>query len=196
MMNRKDIRIRAVTPDDARQLLDIYRPYVEKTAITFEYDVPTLEEFQNRIHKTLQHYPYIAAEKDGELLGYAYTGPFVGRAAYDWAVETSIYLREDCRKMGIGKMLYEKIEEISRAQNILSLNACIGLPEIPDEHLDDNSVRFHAHIGFDMVGEFHKCGYKFGTWYNMVWMEKMIAEHPAVPAPVIAFPDLDIKYLF
>lgn len=108
MMNRKDIRIRAVTPDDARQLLDIYRPYVEKTAITFEYDVPTLEEFQNRIHKTLQHYPYIAAEKDGELLGYAYTGPFVGRAAYDWAVETSIYLREDCRKWASGKCSMKK----------------------------------------------------------------------------------------
>ena len=191
MINRKDICIRAVTPDDAQQLLDIYTPYVEKTAITFEYDVPTLEEFQNRIRKTLQRYPYIAAEKDGELLGYAYTGPFVGRAAYDWAVETSIYLREDCRKMGIGKMLYEKIEEISRAQNILSLNACIGLPEIPDEHLDDNSVRFHAHIGFDMVGEFHKCGYKFGTWYNMVWMEKQIGEHLTDQPEIRKFRDIE-----
>ena len=146
--------------------------------------------------KRLPQYPYIVAQRGGELLGYAYLSPFVGRAAYLWAAETTIYLRRDCRKMGIGKMLYEKIEEISRAQNILSLNACIGLPEIPDEHLDDNSVRFHAHIGFDMVGEVHKCGYNFGTLYNMVWMEKMIAEHPAVPAPIIAFPDLDIKYLF
>lgn len=195
-MNREGVRIRAVTPDDARQLLDIYTPYVEKTAISFEYDVPTLEEFQRRIRKTLQKYPYITAEKDGELLGYAYTGPFVGRAAYDWAVETSIYLREGCRRMGIGKMLYAKIEEISRLQNILSLNACIGYPEIEDEHLNKNSVQFHAHIGFEMVGEFHKCGYKFGTWYNMVWMEKMIADHPAEPAPVIAFSRLDQTSLF
>lgn len=195
-MNREGVHIRAVTPDDARQLLDIYTPYVEKTAISFEYDVPTLEEFQRRIRKTLQKYPYITAEKDGELLGYAYTGPFVGRAAYDWAVETSIYLREGCRRMGIGKMLYAKIEEISRLQNILSLNACIGYPEIEDEHLNKNSVQFHAHIGFEMVGEFHKCGYKFGTWYNMVWMEKMIADHPAEPAPVIAFSRLDQTSLF
>ncbi len=195
-MTRNDIRIRPVTPEDARQLLDIYTPYVEKTAISFEYDVPTLEDFQNRIRRTLQRYPYITAEKDGKLLGYAYTGSFVGRAAYDWAVETSIYLREDCRKMGIGKMLYEKIEEISRAQNILSLNACIGCPEVTDEHLDKNSMQFHAHLGFEMVGEFHKCGYKFGTWYNMVWMEKMIGKHTANPAPVIAFPDLDTASLF
>lgn len=196
IMNREDVRIRAVTLEDARQLLDIYTPYVEKTAISFEYDVPTLEEFQRRIHRTLQKYPYIAAEKDGELLGYAYTGPFVGRAAYDWAAETSIYLRGDCRRMGLGKMLYAKLEEISRAQNILSLNACIGYPETEDEHLDKNSAQFHAHIGFEMVGEFHKCGYKFGTWYNMVWMEKLIADHPANPAPVIAFSELDKTSLF
>ncbi|EET60728.1 acetyltransferase, GNAT family [Marvinbryantia formatexigens DSM 14469] len=198
IMKTEDIRIRPVTPADARQLLDIYAPYVEKTAISFEYDVPSPEAFEKRIRKTLQRYPYIAAERNGELLGYAYTSPFVGRAAYDWAVETSIYLREDCRKMGIGKMLYAKIEEISRAQNILSLNACIGCPEndAADAHLDRNSMQFHAHLGFRLVGEFYKCGYKFGTWYNMVWMEKIIGEHPAVPAPVIAFPDLDIKSLF
>lgn len=191
-MNCPNIRIRTATLDDAQQLLDIYTPYVINTAITFEYDVPSLEEFQNRIRNTLQKYPYIVAESSGEILGYAYTGPFVGRAAYSWGAETSIYIREDSRKMGIGKKLYDMIEKISRAQNIFNLNACIGYPEEEDAHLTRNSVEFHAHLGFRMVGTFHKCGYKFGTWYHMVWMEKMLGEHPAVPAPVIPFPELQL----
>lgn len=191
-MNCPTIRIRTATLDDAQQLLDIYTPYVINTAITFEYDVPSLEEFQNRIRNTLQKYPYIVAESSGEILGYAYTGPFVGRAAYSWGAETSIYIRDDSRKMGIGKKLYDMIEKISRAQNIFNLNACIGYPEEEDAHLTRNSVEFHAHLGFRMVGTFHKCGYKFGTWYHMVWMEKMLGEHPAVPAPVIPFPELQL----
>ena len=86
--------IRAAAPADASALLAIYAPYVKKTAITFEYDVPTEEEFRGRISRTLQRYPYLAAEQNGEILGYAYTGPFGERAAYNWAAETSIYLRE------------------------------------------------------------------------------------------------------
>ena len=89
-MRDENIRIRAAAPEDAVQLLAIYTPYVERTAITFEYDVPTLEEFQRRIARTLQRYPYLTAERGGELLGYAYLSPFVGRAAYQWAAETSI----------------------------------------------------------------------------------------------------------
>lgn len=76
------------------------------------------------------------------------------------------------------------------AQHILNLNACIGYPETEDEYLTKDSVRFHTHMGYSMVGEFHKCGYKFGRWYNMVWMEKLIGEHADQPEPVIAFPRL------
>lgn len=182
--------IRVARPQDAPELLSIYAPYVEKTAISFEYTVPTEEEFQARIETTLQKYPYLVAEKDGALLGYAYTHPFVGRAAYDWSAETTIYLRTDCRKMGLGKRLYGALEEISKAQNICSLNACIGWTETEDAHLTKNSVRFHEHLGYTLVGTFHKCGYKFDTWYDMVWMEKMLGTHPAHPAPVIPFPEL------
>lgn len=182
--------IRAATRSDAAALLEIYGPYVKNTAVTFEYDVPSLEEFTGRIQKTLQKYPYLVAEKDGEILGYAYTGPFVARAAYDWAVEVSIYLKENQRKMGLGKKLYAAIEEISKSQNVLNLNACIGYPEVEDEYLTRNSAQFHEHLGYRMVGEFHHCGYKFGRWYNMVWMEKIIGVHSAVPSPLIRFPDL------
>lgn len=194
-MTNGEVVIRVAAIKDASEILAIYAPYVEKTAITFEYEVPTLEEFQGRMQKTLQKYPYIVAEKDGEILGYAYTGAFVGRAAYDWSAEVSIYVKENRRKMGIGRKLYESLENISKAQNILNLNACIGYPETEDTHLTKNSVQFHGHLWYQLVGEFHQCGYKFGTWYNMVWMEKMIGTHDATPAPVIWFPDLDTETL-
>lgn len=190
-MSGNGVRIRVAAREDAKELLEIYAPYVEKTAISFEWDVPGLEEFQARIEKTLRKYPYLVAEKDGELLGYAYTGPFVGRAAYGWSAEVSIYLKEGRQKMGIGKKIYQAIEAVSRAQNIKSLNACIGSPETEDEYLTKNSIEFHAHMGYRMVGEFYKCGYKFGRWYNMAWMEKIIGEHGKEPAPVVPFPDLD-----
>lgn len=186
-----NITLRIARPDDAAALLAIYAPYVEHTAITYEYTVPTIEEFSARIEHTLQKYPYIVAERGGELIGYAYTGAFHPRAAYDWYTETSIYLRRDCRWLGLGRRLYDVIERISRAQNILNLNACIAYPKIEDEYLTKNSVQFHEHLGFKYVGEFHDCAYKFGRWYNMVWMEKSIGEHDTAPAPVVPFGELD-----
>lgn len=186
----RKIQIRIASVQDAEKILEIYTPYVEKTAITFEYEVPSVEEFQRRIRNTLAKYPYLLACQGGEVLGYAYTGAFVGRAAYSWAAEVSIYLKEDKRGMGIGRKLYTALEAISSAQRILNLNACIGYPETEDAYLTKNSVRFHTHMGYAMVGEFHKCGYKFGNWYNMVWMEKEIGIHADHPAPVIAFPNL------
>ena len=189
-MKQFDFSIRAATPDDAGELLAIYTPYVTNTAISFECEAPGLSEFQKRIENTLKRYPYLLAERDGEILGYAYTGPFVGRAAYAWAAETTIYLKEGKKKMGIGRALYEALEKVSRAQNILNLNACIGYPEAEDEYLTGNSVQFHGHMGYRMVGEFHKCGYKFGRWYNMVWMEKLLGEHGENPKEVIPFPAL------
>ena len=185
-----NVKIRVARIEDAQALLEIYKAYVEKTAITFEYEVPSLEEFKRRMEKTLKKYPYLVAEDNDKILGYAYAGTFVGRAAYDWSVETTIYLKEDKKKLGIGRKLYEVLEKILRAQNILNMNACIGYPEEEDEYLNKNSVEFHSHIGFKMVGEFHKCGYKFGRWYNMVWMEKIIGEHKENQPAVIDFPCL------
>lgn len=191
--DHSSISIRVAAIDDAKDLLEIYAPYITETAVSFEYDVPVLEEFQARIADILQKYPYILAEKDGEILGYAYTRAFVGRAAYDRSVETTIYLKMGKTGMGIGRMLYEALERISKAQNILNLNACIAYPEVEDEHLTMNSVRFHEHLGYRMVGTFHNSGYKFNTWYHMVWMEKIIGEHSASPLPVIPFPELDTE---
>lgn len=184
------LNIRNASPADAGKILEIYAPYVLNTAITFEYEIPSLSEFEDRISNTLKKYPYLVAERDGEIAGYSYAGAFKGRAAYDWAVETSIYLRSDLRRSGIGSKLYSALERELKKQNILSLYACIAYPHTEDEYLTKASVKFHEHLGFKTVGEFTECGFKFGRWYNMVWMEKHIGEHTSNPDDVIWFSDL------
>ena len=169
--------IRRVSFIDAEKLLDIYRPYVLGTAITFEYDVPSLEEFQERIRKITEKYPYLAAEVCGEIVGYAYASTFKDRAAYNWCVETSIYLKQDFHGKGIGRKLYEALEEELRIQGILNANACITYADSEDEYHTNGSMHFHEKMGYQLVGRFHKCGYKFGKWYDMIWMEKMLGEH-------------------
>lgn len=177
MKTNTSITIRMANPADAQALLNIYAPYVINTAITFEYDVPSVEEFASRIAHSLEKYPYLIAEEGGNILVYAYASPFHDRPAYDWAVETSIYVDQNIKHRGIGRKLHDALESTLREQGILNMNACIAYPPEEDEHLDKNSVEFHAHMGYRLVGEFYKCGYKFNRWYNMVWMEKLIGEH-------------------
>ena len=186
-------RFRIATPDDVPALLAIYAPYVEQTAISFEYDVPSLEEFRRRIADFSRTYPYLIAEDtSGHALGYAYTHTFIPRAAYDRCAETTIYLSLESRHQGLGKRLYHALEDISRAQGIYNLYACIGEPQgEDDEYLTDNSIRFHEHLGFRRIGVFRRCGYKFGRWYDMSWAEKLLGEPPEAPEPFLPFPQLD-----
>lgn len=186
-----EARIRTASEADAEQLLEIYRPYVENTAITFEYEVPSVEEFAGRIKNTLKRYPYLVAETDEGVAGYAYVSAFKERAAYEWSVETSIYVSTDKKQLGIGRQLYEALEKILKKQGILNVNACIAYPKEEDEHLTMDSVYFHEKFGYQMVGRFHDSGYKFNRWYDMVWMEKMIGEHLEDQPGIIPFPDLD-----
>jgi len=186
----KSSRIRVATKQDAEELLKIYAPYVENTAITFEHTVPTVQEFAQRIHHVLEKYPYLIAEREGKIVGYTYAGTFKERAAYDWAVETTVYVREDQKKTGIGRELYEALEKLLALQNIQNLNACIAYLEVEDQYLTHNSVQFHEHLGYRLVGEFYKCGYKSGRWYNMVWMEKHIGEHEEIPQAVKRFDEV------
>ncbi len=182
--------IRIATKQDAQALLDIYSYYVDQTAITFEYDAPSLEEFTNRILNTLKKYPYLVAEEEGKILGYAYAGAFNPRAAYDWAAEVTIYLDKSAQGKGLGKALYNALENALKLQNIINLNACIAYPEVEDQYLSQNSVQYHQHLGYSLVGQFHKCGYKFNTWYDMVWMEKHLSQHPENPQPTRTFPNI------
>ena len=263
-----ELTFRVARPEDAEALLAIYAPYVEETAITFEYEVPSVEAFRARIAHTLATYPYIVAVEEQEanagtahvdgasascidraeanagtahvdgtpvssatasgagevteahrtserIIGYAYVGRLHERAAYDWSVETSIYVDRGAQKQGLGRQLYERLEAILRAMNIISVNACIAYPGTmnanvadrtrkdlregtadsgidigEDPYLDTNSPDFHAHLGYQLVGHFHACAYKFDRWYDMIWMEKWIAPHPAKPEAMIPFPEL------
>jgi len=189
-MQEPTIHIRVADLDDTAAMLSIYAPYVQKTAITFDYEVPTLEEFTEKITRLLKKYPVLVAETAAGIVGYAYADTFKNKPAYDWAVETTIYVAEDCKKMGIGRLLYDELERLLKAQNIVNLNACIAYPEEEDEYLTKDSVRFHEKLGYRMVGEFRQCGYKFNRWYHMVWMEKHIGEHTICQPEVIFFENL------
>lgn len=180
-MTDNDILIRPAVPEDAGRLLEIYSYYVEKTAISFEWDVPSLEEFTGRMTRIRQRHPYLAAEKDGKIIGYAYASDLISRAAYDWCCELTIYLDHSSTKQGAGGKLCRALESELKDMGYLNLYACIAVPEMPDEYLTDNSIRFHEHMGFRKIGTFTHSGYKFGRWYHMVWAEKIIGEHTADP---------------
>ena len=171
------LEIRRAELKDAEALLSIYAPYVEQTAITFEYDIPTIEEFRERIVHITKKYPWLVGIVDDRVVGYAYAGAFKERAAYQWAVETSIYVDKKERGKGIGRLLHDSLERALQEQGILNLNACISYLEQEDEYLTLDSVYFHQRLGYTQVAHFHKCGKKFGRWYDMIWMEKLIGPH-------------------
>ena len=145
--NKPNILIRNASPDDAEQLLSVYRPYVTDTAVTFEYDVPDLEAFRGRIRKVLDKgYPYLVLEQNGSA-----------------------------RHKGLGRPLYERLENALRESGIRDLIAVITVPsEEADPYLSSDSPRFHRSCGFSEAGCLHNCGYKFGKWYHILFMEKFI----------------------
>lgn len=169
--------IMPVYVSDAKELLSIYAPYVTDTAISFEYEVPSVDEFKKRIEDISSKLPYIKAVEDRQILGYAYANTFKGRKAYDWSVEVTIYIRKDSHRKGIGTKLYNVLEKSLKSIGILNMNACIAMPKENDAHLSKDSFIFHTKMGFKPVGTFHNSGYKFDKWYDMIWMEKMIGEH-------------------
>lgn len=174
------MEIRVANERDASQLLNIYAPYVKHTAVTFEYDVPTVQEFEHRISSVLRKYPYLVAVLDGTVIGYAYASPFHERAAYAWSAELSVYVDQAYHRKGVGSMLYQKMEELLKQQHVTNLYACIAFP-------NPKSIAFHEGKGYRLIGHFTRCGYKLGRWWDMVWMEKMIGEHAGQPSPWIPF---------
>ncbi len=185
------ITVRNVQTADAPRLLEIYARYVTDTAVTFETAVPSLEEFAGRIRRVTEKYPWLVVERDGAVEGYACAGPFKDRAAYDWAAETTVYLDHRATGGGLGRLVYEALEKALKAMGILNLYACIAYPEEEDAYLTKNSADFHAHLGYRLAGTFRQCGFKFGRWYDMVWMEKILGPHPADQKPVIPWKDCD-----
>ena len=169
--------IRNAQEADAERLLEIYAYYVTDTAVSFEYTVPSVEEFRERIRKTREKFPYLVLEEDGVILGYAYAGAFQKRAAYSRSCEASIYVDRETRGRGFGRALYEALEMELKELGFCNMYACIADPVEEDETLTRASENFHARMGFRKVGTFHLCACKFGRWYNMIWMEKFIGEH-------------------
>ena len=184
--------IRFARKTDAKALVEIYRPYVEDTAITFEYETPSIEEFENRIENIQKKYPYLVYEMNNEIVGYAYANTFKARAAYDWTVEVTIYLKTDCKGKGIGTQLYKRLEELLKTMGFTNMCACITYTDVEDEYLQNQSMKFHEKYGFTLVGKFHNCGYKFNRWYHMIWMEKMINEHHEKMVKVMNIQDLEV----
>lgn len=173
--------IRIARVEDAARIREIYSYYVENTAITFEVEVPTVEEFENRISRTLRKYPYFVYEDEGKIVGYTYASPYKFRKAYDWAVETSIYVDKDYRKGGIGRKLYDALEYALRLMHITNMNACIGYPTENEKYVTRASEQFHEHLGFIPAARFHNVAYKFDQWFDVIWMEKFLQEHPEKP---------------
>ena len=186
------MEIRMATLADSKDILEIYRPYIEDTAVSFEYDVPEIEEFSDRISGTLKNYPYLVAVEDGRIMGYAYASRFKVRKAYDHVVEVSIYVDREARGRGIGRALYTELEAYLLRQNIYVLYACITVTERKDdEYLSDDSVRFHERMGYREIGRHERSGYKFGKWYGIIWMEKVLCDRPDEPEPFIPLSELN-----
>lgn len=182
--------IRAAVPDDAKELLAIYAPYVKNTAISFECAVPSVANFKKRISETLKTYPYLVLVCENEILGYAYAAPFKNRAAYNWCVETTIYLKQGYAQRGLGKKLYSALENILRSQNILNMNACIAHASKSSQYLTNASEEFHKKMGFKKAAHFSQCGFKFGKWFDMIWMQKSLGAHTEKTKDIIPFSEL------
>lgn len=178
------VTLRRATPDDSAVMAEIYRYYVLNTAITFEYTAPDAESFGKRIAEKSQMYPFLAAEKDGEVIGYAYGSRFREREAYGWAAELSVYLRQDARGGGVGRLLYSALMDLLREQNITSVYGCVTCP-------NDASFRLHEALGFTAAGRFTAVGNKLGRWHDVVWFEKRLCTGEA--KKVIPFHSLDSK---
>jgi len=171
------LEIRPVLSEDAKALLEIYAPFVRDTAISFEYEVPSLQEFSNRIENISQKFPYLVLCKDGLPIGYAYASTFHARAAYDKSVELSIYVKKNFHSKGYGRLLYKALESELKKRGFAVMYACIAASSRnPDKKLTDDSIKFHEKMGFENAGYFKNCAKKFGCWYNIVYMQKNLLD--------------------
>lgn len=158
------MNIRNVTPEDASQVAEIYNYYIKNTHQTFETELISAEEMRARIAKVSANYPYVVAEEDGIIYGYAKANQFRMRRAYAYSAEVSVYVRSDAKQKGIGTLLYEKLFEELRQTDIHAIIAGISLP-------NDGSVRFHEKLGFEKVAHFREVGYKLGRWVDVGYWE-------------------------
>jgi phosphinothricin acetyltransferase len=168
-------RIRDATPADASALLEIYRPVVAETAVSFEMEPPSVAEFEERIEKALGDWAWLVAENDRGPVGYAYATSHRPRAAYRWSVETSAYVGGDHRGQGLGKRLYRELLPVLADKGYCSAYAGVALP-------NDASIALHRSVGFTPVGVFRRAGWKFGRWHDVSWWQLTLRDQPPEPA--------------
>lgn len=154
-------------------MLAIYDYYVRSTAVSFEYETPTAEEFTRRLNAHSAVYPWLVWEENGRVLGYAYAGRVFERAAYAWNAEISCYLAAEIRRRGVGRQLYAAVEDILRRQGVRKVYAVVTADNEP-------SVAFHKALGYRETAVFADVGFKHGNWYDVVWLEKQL-QPPGVP---------------
>lgn len=160
--------IRSANANDAQDLLDIYRPYVESTAISFELEVPTVEDFSTRIERAVRDWAWLVAEMSGEVVGYAYGAAHRAREAYAYSVETSAYVHTARHRSGVAKALYQELFLTLAKRGYASAFAGVTLP-------NDASVGFHQSMGFAPIGVFPKVGFKHGEWHDVAWFYRAIS---------------------
>ncbi len=163
--------------DDAAGLLAVYKPYVETTAITFEYEVPSVEEFGKRINAIIPEYPWLVCEKEGIITGYAYAHKHRDRTAYQWSPESTVYLNETYHGRGIARVLYEAVFEILKLQGFINVYAGVLASNM-------KSNAFHRAMGFEEIGVYRNIGYKLGEWHSNYWYQLHLLPHiinPSVP---------------
>ena len=175
--------LRIATEADVSAILSIYAPYILNSTATFEYDVPSGEEFLARFQGITARFPWLVWEEAGQILGYAYASAPYSRAAFGWCAEPTVYLTPEARGKGIAAALYEALEKILKIQGYQVLYALITAENLP-------SVRFHEKCGYHLQADFPNCGFKFGRWLGLYWMEKRLisVESPSnapTPWPVI-----------
>jgi L-amino acid N-acyltransferase YncA len=172
--------IRFIQETDIQSVLNIYRPYVLNTYITFEYDVPTFEEFSKKIRTITLEYPWLVCLQDNQIIGYAYASEHRHRTAYKWSPESTIYLTENMQGKGIGRILYSTLFDILRLQGFFNVYAGVGMP-------NEKSERLHKAVGFQELGIFKKVGYKLGKWHDTKWFQLHLQEHiidPCLPRSI------------
>lgn len=169
--------IREATLYDVPAILEIYRPYILETAYTFECEVPAMEVFYQRFLRIWEDHPWLVWEERGQVLGYAYGEPAFQRAAYQWAADIAIYIREDQVGRGIGRKLYEAVEGILRRQGYILIYAVVT-------SANTGSCAFHKAMGYHEAARFPDCGWKFGQWYSTIWFEKRLRDEEPKAPPV------------
>ena len=193
MTSKQKSCVRAATPADAEQLLEIYQPFVKNedsslSNVSFELEPPSLEEFRERIVEISARYPYLVAEVEGQLLGYVYCHPYRERLAYQWSVEVTIYLAPAGQGRGLGRLLYETMEKILCLQGITMAYSCITLG-------NEHSIKMHEALGYRLIGTFTKSGYKNGQWLDTVWLEKQLQPCPAKPDNMLSWREISLAQI-